>query len=320
MKKILLLLLSSLVGVIIAYGSAGVSSKDYDEVVVRTDNRYPEMETKLQAYIADKKDAHIGIAVIVNGRDTVEVNGRRDFPMLSVYKFPQARAVADYCVCNGIAVSDTIAVKAGDLKENTWSPMRDRYGIRDVRLPLSEILEYSLSQSDNNACDILFGIIGGPAVADSLMKTLGYGDIVIASTEDEMHQDLNLCYRNTSTPVKMAALFDRFYRQEMYRDSPLHETIASIMLTCKTGLNRLPAPLTACNNIRLGHKTGTGDKNAQDRIIAVNDAGYVFLSDTFGYSIAVFISDSAYDMEQTERIIGDISGIVFATLVEKATS
>lgn len=43
----------------------------------------------------------------------------------------------------------------------------------------------------------------------------------------------------------------------------------------------------------------------------MNDAGYVFLPDEQGYAIAVFIADSGYGMAETEKIIADISGIVF---------
>lgn len=47
------------------------------------------------------------------------------------------------------------------------------------------------------------------------------------------------------------------------------------------------------------------------RIIGVNDAGYVFLPDNRGYAIVVFISDSANDMETTEKMIADISEIIY---------
>ena len=98
--------------------------------------------------------------MIINGTDTVSVNGRRDFPMLSVYKFPQAIAVADYCFRHNIALTDTIRIAADELKPDTWSPMRDKYGREDISLPLSEVLAYSVQQSDNNACDVLFRLIG----------------------------------------------------------------------------------------------------------------------------------------------------------------
>ena len=278
---------------------------------------HSELEPALYNYTAGK-DARIGITVIIDGADTVSVNGRREFPMLSVYKFPQALAVADYCRDNDISLTDSISINASEIKRDTWSPLRERYGIRDLRLPLSELLAYSLQQSDNNACDILFRLIGGPAAADSVMKSLGFRDIVMAYTEDDMHGDIYLCYQNRSTPMEMARLFDRFYRMDMQKESPVHDAIGEMMIQCETGISRLPAPLTG-SGCTIGHKTGTGDRNHEGRIIGVNDAGYVFLPGGRGYAIAVFIADSAYDMVCTEKMIADISGIVFRFLRPKET-
>lgn len=274
--------------------------------------RTDDIEAALEAYVADK-DARIGIAVVIDGKDTVSVNGDRYFPMLSVYKFPQALAVADYCMKIGLALTDSIDVASDELKSDTWSPMRDRYGVGDIRLPLSELLGYSLQSSDNNACDILFRLIGGPRVADSFMKECGYDYIEIVSTEDEMHQDTGMCYRNRATPLDMARLFDGFYRLGMCKTGPVSEAAGEMMMSCDTGRGRLQAPLVN-TEARIGHKTGTGDRNADGRLIGVNDAGYIFLSDGRGYSIAVFVSDSAYGIPETERIIADVSEIVFMLL------
>ena len=263
----------------------------------------------------EKKDARIGIAVIINGKDTVSVNGSRDFPMMSVFKFPQALAVADYCHKSGIGLTDSIFIKSEEMKEDTWSPMRDQYGVRDIKLPVSELIDFILQQSDNNASDVLFRVIGGTSVADSLMKSLGYSDILISHTEDEMHRDPYLCYLNRTTPIEMARLFDRFYREEMRHDSPFYEFIAASMMSCQTGLDRLPAPLMHTDAM-IGHKTGTGDRNSHGRIMAVNDAGYIYLPNKTGYAIAVFVADSAYDMTETSKIIADISEIVFKSLIK----
>lgn len=51
--------------------------------------KYSRLQNELDAYVIGK-DARFGIAVIFDGKDTVQVNGNRDFPMLSVYKFPQS--------------------------------------------------------------------------------------------------------------------------------------------------------------------------------------------------------------------------------------
>lgn len=87
-----------------------------------------------------------------------------------------------------------------------------------------------------------------------------------------------------------------------------------MMMQCSTGNNRLPLPLMPTNAM-IGHKTGTGDKNSQGRVIGVNDAGYVFLPNRQGYAIAVFVADSAYGMPENEKIIADISEIVFKSLM-----
>ena len=57
-------------------------------------SRYETLQARL-ADFASSRDANIGIAVIIDGRDTVAVNGHRAFPMLSVYKFPIALALCD---------------------------------------------------------------------------------------------------------------------------------------------------------------------------------------------------------------------------------
>lgn len=265
------------------------------------------LKNRLEAYCAGK-DARIGVAVIIGGEDTVAVNGARDFPMLSVYKFPQALAVADYCGRNGISFSDTIDIAADEIKTNTYSPMRGRYGVRNLRMSINDLLKYSLQQSDNNACDILFRLIGGPEVAEAFIKSRGFNGISIASTEDQMQADPYLCYLNRATPLEMAGLFDRF-ATEIRHTSPLYMQIDSIVVGCQTGLGRLPAGLP--ENSVICHKTGTGGQTSQGRLMAVNDVGYIVLPDNGRmYSIAVFVADSAYDMAQTEKIIADISAIV----------
>ena len=131
--------------------------------------QYADLQTRLADYVS-RQDARVGVAVIVDGKDTIDVNGRRDFPMLSVYKFPQAIAVADYCRRLGIQIGDSLAISAEEMHANTYSPMYAKYGKNSLRLSVSELLAYSLQQSDNNACDILFRLIGGPAKVASLMK------------------------------------------------------------------------------------------------------------------------------------------------------
>ena len=100
----------------------------------------------------------------------------------------------------------------------------------------------------------------------------------------------------------------------MRSESAMLETIATMMIQCATGLNRLPAPM-AGTNAMIGHKTGMATATARDASSASTTPSYVFLPDgRNGYSIAVFIADSAYDMAATEQLIAEISTIVFNIL------
>lgn len=274
------------------------------------------LENELSAYISDK-DARIGVAVITDSGDTISVNGNRDFPMFSVCKFPQAIAVADFCRRNDMTLSDSIHVHASELKEDTWSPLRDKYGTADIQMTLNDLLAYSLQQSDNNACDILFRITGGTVATDSIMKALGCYDINIAATEDDMHRDMYLSYLNRATPLDMARLLELF-NKTLIHESPEYKSIADIMESCATGNDRLAKPLLPLK-ATIRHKTGTGFTNQQGRIMGINDAGYVIMPDGHSYSIAVFVADSAYGQPETSQIIADISAIVANGITKSQT-
>ncbi len=265
------------------------------------------LQGELNTYIKDL-DANIGIAVIVNRADTIGINGNSPFPMLSVYKFPIAVALGDYLRVRGEALPDTVTVTSTDLMPDTYSPLRDKYeGQEVVALPFYEIMAYALQQSDNNASDIILKTMGGADYAMSALKRLGLKDINIVSTEAEMHDDVQLSYANTATPLAMAKMIDAF---DYGFDDTYSSTVKQLMETCATGQNRLVKPLTTAN-ATVGHKTGTGFTLPDGRLMAINDVGYVHLPGGPNYSIAVFIENSGYDMPQTEDIIANISEIVY---------
>jgi len=271
---------------------------------------YATLETELQEF-AIQKDARIGIAVIVDSKDTVAINGDLPFPMLSVYKFPIALGIGECCRSVGSDFSDSCVVTRDDLHNNTWSPMIKKYGNKDtVAITIRELLTYAIQQSDNNASDILLELIGGAARLDSLITAANGQGIDIRWTEHEMHQSVSRSYDNTSTPIAMARLLDKFYN---YDNDSLSLEIKGMMESCETGKDRLAKPLATTNTV-IGHKTGTGDINADGRIIAVNDVGYVRMPEGHHYVIVVFISDSAYDLSETSGLIAEISSIVYNTL------
>lgn len=278
-------------------------------------NESKSIEDALQEYISSK-DARIGVAVIINGKDTVSVNGNRDFPMMSVVKFPLALTVVHWVDTNGMSLNDNVTFSENALNEDTYSPMLKKYGKSRNAMTIRELLEWSLAESDNNAADILLHRVGGTSGVTSIMRQMGISDeIVIGASEEDMHRDPYLSYLNRTTPLAMAQLFDKF-NNEMRNASQSYSEISVMLEQCCTGLDRLALPLLPTNAM-IGHKTGTGFPTSEGRISAVNDCGYVNLPNGTRYSIAVFVADSGYDMAATSAIIAEISKIVWKSLTKQ---
>lgn len=161
--------------------------------------RSVSLETQLKEAIKDKK-AEIGIAVIIDEKDTVTVNNDIHYPLMSVFKFHQALALADYMAKRNQSLDTLLRIEKSDLKPDTYSPLRDKYPQGGIEMSIADLLRYTLQQSDNNACDILFDYQGGPDTVNRYIHSLGIRDCAIVGTETAMHEDLDLCYQNWSTP------------------------------------------------------------------------------------------------------------------------
>lgn len=275
--------------------------------------RQHPLEAPLRQAIQGRK-AEIGIAVIINGKDTVTINNDTHYPLMSVFKFHQALAVADYMDKRKLSLETKLLIRKEDLKPNTYSPLRDNYPQGGIEMSMADLLRYTLQLSDNNACDILFAYQGGPTAVNNYIHSLGIAACTISATEDDMHQDLNLCYANQTTPLAAAELLELFCRQSLFA-KPYKDFIHQTLVECQTGQDRLVAPLKD-KGIIVGHKTGTGDRNEQGQQIGCNDIGFVLLPDGRRYSIAVFVKDSEESDRENSRIIAEISRIVYEYIVQ----
>ena len=277
-------------------------------------NKLHELKEELISYISDK-GARIGVAVIINGKDTISVNGSRKFPMMSVFKFPLALTVANWVDANSMSLDDYITFNPNTLIKDTYSPMLKKYGLGLNKMSFKELLYWALVESDNNAADLLLKMVGGTTPCNLALKDISSElDITIGATEREMCEDHNRSNLNQSTPLAMAILFDRFDKEIKYQSESFSE-ISTMLEQCKTGVDRLAAPLTELDAV-LGHKTGTGFDTSGGGISALNDCGYVHLPNGIRYTIAVFVADSSYNLEETSKIIAEISKRVFKYCIE----
>lgn len=213
------------------------------------------------------------------------------FAMHSLMKFPQALYVADYLNRKGVDLSDVIVVNKDELMQDTWSPMLRLFEGKKA-FSYAELLELSLAQSDNNACDLLFKYCGKPKAIERYMRKLGFSDIHIQRTEKQMYKNPATAIRNNSTPKEMVRMFEWFFKHK--DDNQYLYFIWKTMANCSTGQKRIPAVIPEGSSII--HKTGTGFPSpvgAQD----MNDAGIIIMPDGSHYFIAIFTTNSRTEEE-----------------------
>lgn len=271
------------------------------------------LRNKIQKIIQGK-DATVGVALIVDGKDTLTINNNFRYPTQSVYKFHLALAVLDYLNKNNLTLDHQLYVKKGDLLPNTHSPLRDDYPQGEMYLSVADLIKYTVSKSDNNGCDILFRLVGGTAVVDRYIRGLGLSEFAIAATEEEMHGPWEVQYTNWSTPYTAAQALEIFRIQDIL-PQPFHDFLWDTLAGTITGGNKIKALLP--EGTFVAHKTGSSFRNAEGLKAAENDIAIIQLPDGRYYSLVVFVADSMESNDVNCGIIAQISKAVYDSLVEQ---
>ena len=249
-------------------------------------------------------------ACIMRDGSFVGINENEHFAMHSVMKFPQAKFpqalyVADYLSRKGLTLDDTIVVDKADLMQDTWSPMLKQFEGKGT-FSYAQLLELSLGQSDNNASELLFKFCGRPKAVEKYMRKLGFHDIHIRMTEEQMHKNPAKAIENSSTPTEMVRLFEWFYH---HKDDNRYLTfIWKAMADCSTGQKRIPAAIPA--DARIVHKTGTGFPSAEG-LQDMNDAGIILMPNGSHAIIAIFTTHSS-----SEAVIANIARQLLDTIIK----
>jgi beta-lactamase class A len=254
-----------------------------------------------------KADVGVGIYGIENGK-AVYVNKDKHYPMQSVYKFPLALAVLNQIDKGKWALHQKILVKKSDLLPDLWSPMREKYPEGNVEIPLSDILKYTVSQSDNNGCDILFRLVGGTKKVHKYIHKLGIKNISIKATEEEMHKVYDVQFTNWGTPQSMIQALDKFYKGNILSKNS-YDFLWQTMIETTTGPKRIKGLLPTQTIV--AHKTGTSGTNQQGITAATNDIGIVTLPNGQHFAIVVFIANSSENNETNEKIIAEITKLAW---------
>lgn len=263
--------------------------------------------------IASSSPGEIGVAVIVNGIDTVIVNDKSIYPMMSVFKLHQAIAICDFLDRTGGSLDSVISVARDSLDSKTWSPMLKEHAESVISVSVGDLLRYTLIQSDNNASNLLFKRMLDVSVTDSMIATLiPRSAFQIACTEEEMSADHAKAYSNFTSPSGAAMLLDRLFTDSVV-SAEKQAFIRQTLYECVTGKDRIVAPLLGKEAVTVAHKTGSG-YSADGILAAHNDVAYVQLSNGTCYSLAVFVKDFRGDETGASEVIARISAAVYGVL------
>lgn len=253
----------------------------------------------------------VGIAVISPEGDTLTVNNDAQYPLMSVFKLHQALAVAHSLDMKGASLDSIVTFSRSELNADTWSPMYKAHTEEIIRLPMRELTRYILQESDNNASNLLFDRFVSVAECDDFIRrATGIDEFKLTYTEHDMQGNHVLANYNHSSPMACALLIDRLFADSIVSPQKQNEII-QIMLDCKTGTDRIYAPLAQEIGVRVAHKTGSGYRTPDGLLAAHNDAGRILLPDGRAYTLAVLVKDFKGSEAEASEVIANVSEIVY---------
>ncbi len=265
------------------------------------------LRSKIAQIIADK-NAIVGASIMGNnGRDTISFHGDRHFPMQSVFKFHIALAVLSEIDKGKLSLNQAIEINKDDLlPEDFWSPLRDE-NPNGGRFTIEKLIQYSVSHSDNTACDILITLIGTPKTVEEYFKKNHIRDIQITFNEEEMQAKWENMFENWTTPKAASETLAMFYENKNnLLSKSSYDFFWKTNMETTTGENRIKGQLP--EGTIVAHKTGWSGTNKETGITAaVNNIGIVFLPNGEYFIISVFVSESKESFDTNEKIIADIA-------------
>lgn len=262
-----------------------------------------ELRQELENIIATK-NATIGISIKnIESKDTLNINGTLNAPLMSIFKFHIALTTLDLVDKGKLSLKQKFFVKKEELHENTWSPIREEYPNGNMYLTLDQLLRYTVSHSDNNGCDILLELIGGTETVQKFINKQGIKDFTIKINEQEM-RTWESFYINTTTPLATTELLEKFYKGQVLKKKTT-KYLYQLMVECSRGITWMKAGLP--KETELAHRTGISDRNKNDLRAAMNNVGIFKLPNGNHIILSVYLKNITEERADTEKIIADIA-------------
>lgn len=256
--------------------------------------------------IISAHEGKVGVGLIA-GCDTLAIGDSLRLPLMSVFKLHIAIAVLD----KGLSPDSVIEMAASDLHPDTWSPLRDSTGIRDISIPVGRLLYYSVCRSDNNACDKLIELTGGIDKVDSCARRLTDKPFELGVTEHSMFMDHSLTYRNWSSPLALCEIMEAVYSGRALRPAET-QYLTGLLSDTSTGREKIAGGVP--EEAFLGHKSGLSFRTPEGIRITSADVAAIRLRDGRTAYLSIVVKDTPETDEETARLFKEIANAVYTQL------
>ncbi len=273
----------------------------------KTVNSKTDLLRKKIEQIVSEKNAIVGVSIIGNnGKDTLSLNGDERFPMQSVFKFHIALAVLSEIDKGKLSLDQIVEIHKEELWKGFWSPLRDE-NPNGGSFTIEKLIQYTVSHSDNTACDVLIRLIGTPKTVEECIKKSGIEEIQIRFNEEEMQTKWENMFQNWTTPNASSETLKLFFENKNnLLSKSSYDFFWKTNKETTTAKGRIRGQLP--EETIVAHKSGSSGINKETGITgAVNNIGIVFLPDGTYFIISVFVTDSKENSKANDKIIADIA-------------
>lgn len=239
----------------------------------------------------------------IGGTGRFSYNARHRFHMASTVKLPLAAYVLHLVDQQRIRLDQMVSIEAGTLMGpgilSSWIKHEG------VALSVANLLELTLTASDNDATDHLFALAGGPEAVARWLDQRGFREINVSRTIRETFEPAagdqpilvdGADIRERATPAAMAAFLEELAQGKLLSAAST-EFLLSTMTRSRTGVDRIPAFLPP--GVSAAHKSGTLI-GAGERV-STNSVGIVTAADGSRIVLAVFSGDVSGESDAAAR-------------------
>lgn len=284
------------------------SAGDLDQIQSSFDNTFGTQPRAPRSYstafdaqiaaLASAQAGRIGVAAVdlSTGR-TVSVLGSQPFPMASTSKIAIVATFLDGVDQGHFRLTDQypLMIPVPSRKfDGPVAPVR-----AGAMLSALNLIELSLTRSDNHATDALLAVVGGPQAVNRWLRKAGLTELHIDRDIATLVRDdgavdpaRTIDTRDAATPMAMVRLLSGIYRGEWLSASS-RAVLIGAMERCRTGAHRIRALLP--EEARVAHKTGTLYNTS-------SDVGFFQTPDGRTIALAIYVTGQGSKPNRDARI------------------